>query len=286
MAGAFIYTYMFYVAFGIFVIGTLYRVVRWANIPVPVKITLTGRGYLDNPQSKLAAALRVAAEVLLFRSLFRNTKYNLETHKISSNRILWLGAMVFHFSLLLIVLRHIRFFFEPVPSWVVSLRTLEAVGPLMPGLSLSSILIIIALLYLLLRRILNPELLYISIAGDYIVLVLLLSIALSGIAMAYFHLVDIVAVKHYALSLVALSPVTPNFPGLFYLHFSLVSILLIYFPFSKLMHAPGVFFSPTRNQVNDPRRKRHVNPWNYPVKAESYKKYHERYKDALDEVEE
>jgi len=33
------------------------------------------------------------------------------------------------------------------------------------------------------------------------------------------------------------------------------------FPVSKLLHAPGVFFSPGRNQVDNPREKRHLAPW-------------------------
>ena len=33
---------------------------------------------------------------------------------------------------------------------------------------------------------------------------------------------------------------------------------MIIFPFSKLLHAPGVFFSPTRNQVDNPREQRHL----------------------------
>jgi len=37
--------------------------------------------------------------------------------------------------------------------------------------------------------------------------------------------------------------------------------LMLVFPVSKLLHAPGVFFSPSRNQVDDPREHRHLAPW-------------------------
>ncbi|MFQ5409609.1 MAG: hypothetical protein ACE5FI_14460, partial [Anaerolineales bacterium] len=51
---------------------------------------------------------------------------------------------------------------------------------------------------------------------------------------------------------------------LFLAHFALVLILVAYFPYGKLLHAPGVFFSPTRNQADDGRRRLHVNPWDPP----------------------
>ena len=36
-------------------------------------------------------------------------------------------------------------------------------------------------------------------------------------------------------------------------HLALVALLMIVFPISKLMHAPGLFFSPTRNQADTSR---------------------------------
>lgn len=285
MAGAIVYSYIFYLAFVIFVVGFLYRVIAWANTPVPINITTTGRGYLDNPQTRTASVLRMAFEVLLFRSLWKNTKYNLETNEVQSNRVLWLGALAFHISFALIVIRHMRLFIEPFPSFLATLRAIEAVGPSMPGLNWSSLLIVGALSYLLVRRIINPELKYISILGDYFVVLLIISIAMSGIIVAYYKLVSVVAVKAWALNLAAFNIVAPDFHWFFYVHLLLVSTLLAYFPFSKLMHAPGVFFSPTRNQVNDPRTRRHINPWNYPVIPESFEEYREKYKEALKDVE-
>ena len=44
-------------------------------------------------------------------------------------------------------------------------------------------------------------------------------------------------------------------------HLFLVAALMAIFPASKLLHAPGVFFSPTRNQVDNPREARHVVSW-------------------------
>ena len=285
MAGAILYSYIFYLAFVIFVVGFLYRVIKWANIPVPLNIVTTGRGYLDNPQTRTASVLRMAFEVLLFRSLWKNTRYNLETHENESNRVLWLGALAFHISFVLIVLRHLRLVIEPFPSWMATIRATEAIGPSVPGLQYTSLLVIAALSYLLARRIINPELRYISILGDYFIVLLILSIAFSGVIVAYYKLVGIVAIKTWLLSLLAFNIVAPSFHWFFYVHFFLVALLLVYFPFSKLMHAPGVLFSPTRNQVNDPRTRRHINPWNYQADRESWEDYREKYIDTLKDVE-
>lgn len=285
MAGAIVYSYIFLIAFAIFVIGFIYRVIKWANIPVPLNIVTTGRGYLDNPQSRTAAVLRMASEVFIFKSLWGNTKYDLEHHEVNSNKVLWLGAWLFHVAFFLIVLRHLRFFIEPVPSWIATVRAVEIIGPSWPGLSFTSLVIIFTLSYLFVRRLVNPELKYISILGDYFIVLLILAIAVSGGIVAYYKLVDITAIKVYALSLMAFNPVAPSFHWFFYVHFFLVSLLLAYFPFSKLMHAPGVFFSPTRNQVNDPRTRRHVNPWNYPADSEPWEDYREKYIDTLKDVE-
>ncbi|NDU91009.1 MAG: nitrate reductase, partial [Ferrovum sp.] len=55
---------------------------------------------------------------------------------------------------------------------------------------------------------------------------------------------------------------------LLYLHFSLMVGLLIIILFSKLLHAPGVFFSPTRNQVDNPREARHLSGCAAPLDTE------------------
>ncbi len=287
MADSMIYAYIFYIAFAIFVIGFIYRVVKWANLPVPLKIVTTGgQGRFDNPKSSLDVILRMAGEVLVFRSLFRNTKYDLKTNTIKSNRVLWLGAIVFHISFLLIVLRHFRFFVDPVPSVITTLQGVDTITFLTPTLSFSGILIVIALLYLFIRRLVFPEMRYISILSDHLILLLLLAIVITGTLMRYSLRVDIIQVKQFMLGILTFSPISIDIPWILGLHLLLVSALLVYFPFSKLMHAPGIFFSPTRNQINNPRHVRHINPWNYPVKIQSFKEFKKEYENALKDVEE
>jgi hypothetical protein len=65
----------------------------------------------------------------------------------------------------------------------------------------------------------------------------------------------------------------------------LITVLLAYFPFSKLMHAGGVFLSPTRNMANNSRMVRHINPWNDPsIKPHSYAGYEDDFREAMVEA--
>jgi nitrate reductase gamma subunit len=146
-------------------------------------------------------------------------------------------------------------------------------------------LILLALLYLLGRRILNPQVRYISLFTDYFALFLLIAIAVSGIWMRHLDKVDIIKVKELALGLVAFNPTAPEGIGvIFYIHLLFVSVLLVYFPFSKLMHMGGVFFSPTRNLANTNRMKRHINPWNPKVKVHTYEEYEDEFRDLMKNV--
>jgi nitrate reductase gamma subunit len=285
-----------YAAFATFLLGVSYRILRWAAAPVPYRITTTcGQQRslpwikaepLENPPTRWWATLRVAEEVLLFRSLFRNTRMALTpsrhlTHE--PTKLLWLGALAFHYSFLVILLRHLRYFLEPVPAATALLERLDGFFQLaVPALFLSDLVIVLALAFLLGRRLLDPLVRYLSLPADYFALFLLLSVAVSGIVMRYLTRVDLVAVKELALGLVTLRPHLPGGLTLpFYVHLFFVSVLFAYFPFSKLMHMGGVFLSPTRNLANDSRRRRHLNPQNPVVEPHTYEQWEDEYRDKL-----
>ena len=288
-----------YLAVLTFFVGIIYRVVTWARAPVPFRIPTTGGqqkslpwikwSCLDNPATKGGTFARMALEILAFRSLFRNTRLELRDGPkldYASSKWLWLAALAFHYCFLVIFLRHFRFFLEPVPGLVDLLQRLDGffeVG--VPGLYLTDAIIMLALLYLLFRRFAIPQIRYISLAADYFPLFLILGLVLSGILMRYFIKVDIRGVKQLAMGLVSLHPTVPEGIGsIFYVHLFLLSVLIAYFPFSKLMHAPGVFLSPTRNLPNDSRMVRHINPWNYPVKVHSYEAYENDFREKMIEA--
>jgi nitrate reductase gamma subunit len=151
-----------------------------------------------------------------------------------------------------------------------------------PVLYITDLLIVAALAYLLLRRITDMQIRYISLAADYFVLFLLLGLALSGITLRYFIKTDISGVKELAVSLATFSPEVPaGLHPIFFIHIFLLSVLVAYFPFSKLMHMGGVFLSPTRNLANNNRVKRHINPWDYPVKVHTYEEWEEEFRDKI-----
>ena len=228
----------------------------------------------------------MALEVLFFRSLFRNTKTELKSGQrlvYGSEKYLWLGALAFHWCLLIILLRHLRFFTEPVPSFVLFLQSLDGFFQIgVPILYITDLVIVAALTFLFLRRILDPKLRYISLAADYFAIFVLLGIIISGVLMRHFFKTDIVEVKKLVIGLVTFWPGIPQGVGLlFYIHLFLVSVLLAYFPFSKLMHMAGVFLSPTRNLANNNRVRRHVNPWNYPVEVHTYDEWEDEFRDKM-----
>ncbi len=285
-----------YAAILVFLGGIAWRVIRWSSSPVPFRITTTcgqqkslpwiRHARLDNPFTALGAAGRMALEVLFFRSLFRNTKAELRPGArlvYGEENWLWLAAMAFHWSFLIIFIRHLRFFMEPVPGWVLAVQNLDGFFQIgAPVLYWTGVIILVALSYLLARRLLNPQVRYISQFSDYLALFLLLGLVLSGLWMRYFTKVDIVDIKRLAVGLVTLSPVVPETIGpLFFVHLVLLSALLCYFPFSKLLHMPGVFLSPTRNLPNNNRARRHINPWNPEVQVHTYEEWEEEFHDKI-----
>lgn len=229
------YALLFYAAASILVGGVLARCWRYARTPQPLKIPIP-----PAPTTRGGVALRMLAEVTLFRSLFR------------SNKWIWLFGWVFHAALLAVLIRHLRYFTEPVWFWV------DLIQPL--GLY-AAFAMLAGLAGLWARRFLVDRVRYISSASDHLMLALLVAIGASGLAMKYVAHTDVVALKAFFLGLMVFDwqPLPADPPLL--IHLTLVALLMIVFPVSKLLHAPGVFFSPSLNQVDDARERRHVSGW-------------------------
>jgi nitrate reductase gamma subunit len=285
-----------YTALALFVGGLIYRVLSWANVPVPFRIPTTSgqqkslawikQEKLDNPHNTLTVIGRMALEILFFRSLLKNTKTDLvEGHRLvyATDLGLWLAAMAMHWSLLIILIRHLRLFTNPVPFFVTFLERTDGfmeVG--LPVVFITSIVFVVALAYLLYRRLAIGQVRYISLVGDYFPLFLMLAIGVSGVWVRHLAKTDIASVKEMALGLARFSPVVADsISPLFYGHLFLVCVLLAYFPFSKLVHMAGVFLSPTRNMANNNRAVRHVNPWDYPVKVHTYEEYEDDLREKM-----
>jgi len=230
-----IYAGLFYVATLLLVGGLAYKIFDYSRTPAPLKIPTT-----PAPTTQKGVVYRMAKEVVLFESLFK------------SNKWIWVFGWLFHFGLLLVLMRHLRYFTEPVWFWVNIVQ---------PFGKYASIMMVVGLVGLLARRFLVDRVRYISTPSDYLMLVLLIVIGMSGMLMTFVAHTDIVALKTFFIGLMYfdVQPV-PQDPILL-VHLALVAMLMLIFPMSKLLHAPGVFFSPTRNQVDNPREHRHVAAW-------------------------
>ncbi len=285
-----------YIAIALFLIGFVLKIINWAKSPVPFKITTTcgqqktlpwiKHNNLESPSNTTGVILRMALEVFCFRSLFRNTKVELhEGPKLvyGNTRYLWAAGLAFHYSFLVVFLRHFKLFVEPTPGFVKLIESLDGFFQIgLPIIFITDGVLVAAVTYLFLRRIIDNKMRYISLASDYFPLFLILSIATTGILMRYFTKVDLISIKELAVGLFSFQPVVAaGIQPLFFIHLFLVCCLIVYIPFSKLMHMGGVFMSPTRNMSNNNRVVRHVNPWNAPVKTHTYAEWEEEFHDVI-----
>jgi nitrate reductase gamma subunit len=229
------YAALFYVATAVFVVGVALKIRQYARTPAPLKIPTT-----PAPTRTGGVVLRMTREVVFFESLFKSSKWT------------WIFGWMFHAALLLVLLRHVRYFQEPVWTPIVFVQFFG---------TYAGFAMVAGLLGLWARRVLVDRVRYISTPSDHLHLGLLLAIGVSGLLMRFVAHPDIVAVKAFMLGLMRfdIQPL-PAQPVLL-LHLTLVALLMIVFPISKLLHAPGLFFSPTRNQSDDPRESRHLAAW-------------------------
>ena len=230
-----IYAIGFYLATIVLVVGVVMKIMRYARVPSPLVIPTT-----PAPTSRAGVVRRMALEVTVFQSLFRGNIWT------------WVLGILFHYGMLIALIRHLRYFTDPVWGWVEMMQWMGIYA----GFAMLA-----GLAGLFARRIFVDRVRYISSPSDYLILLLLFFIAFSGMMMKYVSHTDIIAVKEFIRGVMTFhwAPLPTDIPVL--VHFALVILLMIIFPMSKMIHAPGVFFSPTRNMVDNPREKRHIAKW-------------------------
>lgn len=230
-----VYAALFYAATALLVGGLALKIRRYLATPAPLKIPTT-----PAPTTGGGAALRMAREVVFFESLFKSNKWT------------WAFGWLFHAALLLVLLRHLRYFQQPVWEPVL---WVQAIG------TYAGFAMVAGLAGLWARRFLVDRVRYISTPSDHLHLALLVAIGVSGLGMRFVAHTDIVALKAFMLGLMRFDIQPLPADPLLLVHLTLVALLMIVFPISKLLHAPGLFFSPTRYQVDNPREARHVASW-------------------------
>lgn len=237
-----LFAILFYLATLLFVVGLFYRISTYARIPAPLKIPTT-----PAPTTTGGVVLRMTREVVFFESLF---KANLWT---------WAMGWLFHASMALVLLRHLRYFTEPVWSWVALIQ---------PFGMYAGITMLLGVLGLWARRLFVERIRYISTPSDHLMLALFVAIAVSGLTMTFVSHTDVIAVKAFFLGWMGFDLQALPSSAVLYIHLLMVAVLMLIFPISKLLHAPGVFFSPTRNQTDNPREKRHIAAWAKQMESE------------------
>ena len=189
-----------YVAVAAFLAGVVYRVMGWARSAVPFRIPSTcGQqkslpwikpDKFENPFTPGAVVVRMILEVCCFRSLFRNTRNSIQEGSKLAFQLeiwLWLAALAFHYAFLTVIVRHLRLFTEPVPALIKLIENVDSffrfeiltdvlrIG--VPGFYMSGLVLLAAVTFLFIRRIVIPQVKYISLPADYFPLFLIFGIA-------------------------------------------------------------------------------------------------------------
>jgi len=231
-----IYALLFYMATALLVVRVAATIRKYAVTPAPLKIPTT-----PAPTTQSGVVLRMAREVIFFESLFK------------SNKWIWLFGWTFHMALWLVIIRHLRYTIPGNTPWLLDF--------LQPFGKYAGFAMVLGLLGLWARRFLVDRVRYISNPSDHLILALIVAIGLSGLMMKFVAHTDVVAVKVFMSGLWTFRIGTLPSDPVILVHLALVITLMIIFPISKLLHAPGLFFSPSRNQVDNPREQRHIAPW-------------------------
>jgi nitrate reductase gamma subunit len=241
-----LYVILFYVAMAILVVGITNKLLQYKRVPAPLKIAVT-----PAPLTKTGVVYRFFTEVVLFNSLFRATKWT------------WIFGWMFHLALLLAFFRHLRYVISPDSFlWpLVNLEVVQSFG------KYAGFAMVVGLAGLLARRIFVDRVRYISSPSDYLMLLLILGIAGSGLMMSFVEHTDIVQLKAFIMGLFLFDWQDLPTDIILLVHLTLVLTLTVIFPISKLMHAPGLFFAPTRYQIDNPREKRHLSDWGAAIEA-------------------
>jgi nitrate reductase gamma subunit len=208
------------------VVGLTYRIRRWQKAAVANMALYPGAS-----PNRSTMWRRVLSEIVLF-STFRK-----------EHRDLWSKTWIFHGALVLIVLGHSRLFTD----WPlrVLLGMSEHQVHLLSAWSggILGIAAMVTCLMLLYRRLTVQRVREISTGEDYLVMILLALVLITGNVMRFLTHFDVTVAQTYFASLFTFTAIQVPADRMFLLHYLLVQILLIYLPFGKLLHIPGIFFS-------------------------------------------
>ncbi len=220
---------MVYVAVAIFILGMAYQVYQWLRAPK----TRVKTGVFPKPRSAVTRWGEVAIDSFTFPQV------------IKIDRTMWVFTIFFHFALLGAFVGHLRLIREITPLFnLLGTQGMDQFA-LWSG-SLMGILLMVALVYYLLRRLVSPYK-EISVPEDFILIILLILAVVMGDYMRFLGKVHTTDYRAYLQSLIALRPAFPRVLAdsstkwALVLHVLFANLLFIYFPFSKLVHLIATF---------------------------------------------
>ncbi len=220
---------MVYVAVAIFILGMAYQVYQWLRAPK----TRVKTGVFPKPRSAATRWGEVAIDSFTFPQV------------IKIDRTMWVFTILFHFALLGAFVGHLRLIHEITPLFnLLGTQGMDQFA-LWSG-SLMGILLMVALVYYLLRRLVSPYK-EISVPEDFILIILLILAVVMGDYMRFLGKVHTTDYRAYLQSLIALRPAFPRVLAdsstkwALVLHVLFANLLFIYFPFSKLVHLIATF---------------------------------------------
>lgn len=226
----------------VFVIGVILRIYQYATTPQPIKIMLT-----PAPLTKSGAVARVLGEVFFLKSLFK------------ANKPTWVFGYLFHISFFLLIFMHFMRHFvytNPLPWWYSIFVDAGIV---------CGIIMVLSLFLLFMRRIVVERVKFISLFQDYLILILLMLIGIAGLFLNFILTPSALTAVDNKLDPYINGLITFQFTNIpsnpfFLIHYTLVMLLILYIPFSKVMHFVGIFFSPTRYMADNPIEERYYRP--------------------------
>lgn len=217
-----------YVTIAVFVVAMIYRIRVWIKTPQPGAMTLS-----PAPDGAAATFWGVIKESLFFPSLFKGDKF------------LWVFAWIFHATLALIFIGHVRVFTDFPRLWAALGINADRMSAISGGTA--GVIILIFAVLLLVRRVAILRVREITNYADILALLLVIAVLITGDAMRFGAHFDLEITRHYFSNLATFSLTSTALPAnsMFTLHFLLAQVLIMFIPFSKVLHFGGIFFTQT-----------------------------------------
>ena len=202
----------------VFIWGLVWRIRTWWAKPRAKAVLFPAA------KNKRNMVFRVLGDIIFFGKTF------------SMSKSLWIMTVLFHLGLLMVLVGHLRTIVEPAFLW--GWFNLDSQGIENASFNLGMIaggIILVGSILLFSRRF-TPTMRILSIFQDYFVLSMLLIVILLGMSMRLWAPLDVEEVQHYVRGVITLRPAVEITNILFLWHAFFAEVLIMYLPFSKLIH--------------------------------------------------